>query len=109
MPRVQGLRNFRQAGMKGCIEKMNVPFLARMPARGRAHSCTYVCVSASGRVCPCAREVELLRMTRKTNLKSSEVGTEVSEKAFTLSSVGVIASNCNEENPSSKSKLKNSD
>lgn len=48
-------------------------------------------------------------MTRKTNLKSSEVGTEVSEKAFALSSVGVTASNCNEANPSSQSKLKNSD
>lgn len=48
-------------------------------------------------------------MTRKTNLKSSEVGTEVSEKAFTLGSVGVIASNCNKANPSSKSKLENTD
>ena len=71
------------------------------------HVC--VCVSASGRVCPCAREVELLRMTRKTNLKSPEVGTKVSEKALTLSSVGVITSNRNEANPPSKSKLKNSD
>lgn len=109
MPHVQVLMDLRQEGLKGCTEKMHVPLLACMPTRGRAHSCTYVCVSASGRVCPCAREVELLRMTRKTNLKSSEVGTEVSEKAFAFSSVGVIASNCNEANPSSKSKLKNSD
>lgn len=48
-------------------------------------------------------------MTRKTKLQSSEVGTEVSEKGCAPSSVGVIASHGNEANPSSKSKLKNSD
>lgn len=95
--------------MRRCTAKASGPFPACMPAGGQAHSCTPVCVSVSGSVCHRAGEAALLRMTRKTNPKSSEVGTEVSEKASTPNSVGVIASNCNEASPSSKSKPGSSD
>lgn len=85
---------------------MNFPFLVCWLMS--EHIPAHVCVGTSGQGCPCAKELELLQESRKTNPKSSEVGTEVPEKASTLSSVGVIASNCNEANPSPKSNSKNS-
>lgn len=100
------MSDFREAGMKGWIENMGFPFLVCRPVS--EHIPAHVCVSTSGQECHCAKELELLRMSTKTNLKPSEVGTEVSEEAFALSSVGVTASNCNGANPSPKCNLKNS-
>lgn len=70
-PCLQVLRNFSQEGMKECMERINIPFPACTPAHGRAHSHEPLRVNALRGLCLCAKDVELLQMTTKTNPKSS--------------------------------------